>query len=334
MRLAPQVQAFLAATPAERMDFLTVQEQRQRIRHLSDLNYLRHGRPAEPVAAVTDHTVPVDRGEITVRAYRPSTQATLPGHVELHGGGWWLGSIDEYVNEAICRYRCVHARCVVFAVEYRLAPEHPFPAAIDDVYAALLWIAGNATELGIDVGDISIGGTSAGGNLAAAVTLRARDSAGPRLVFQLLDVPALDLTGDSMRAALATEELQPMAHRITEFETPLRRYLRGPGDALLPLASPIHADDLSGLPPAHIMTAEYDPLREEGERYAYRLAKAGVQATVTRHAGAIHGTSYLTRVWKPAQEWQHEAAIMIRRAHERAPLANRAVLGRSLTGNT
>jgi acetyl esterase len=317
MTLAPQIQEFFATAPEASLDSLTVQEQRQRIRYLSDLTYRRFGRGAEPVADVTDYPVRVGGGKIIVRAYRPSEPAPLPGHVELHGGGWWLGSIDEEVNEAICRYRCLHAHCVIFAVEYRLAPEHPFPTAIDDVYAALLWIAGNAAELGVDAGGISIGGSSAGGNLAAAVTLRARDMAGPQLVFQLLEVPALDLTGDSMRAAIVTEELAPIAHQLSEFETPLLRYFSDPADALLPLASPVLAEDLSGLPPAHVMTAQYDPLREEGELYAHLLAQAGVQATVTRHAGAIHGTSYLTRVWEPAQEWQREAAARIKRAHER-----------------
>jgi acetyl esterase len=323
MRLAPQVQEFLNA-PAESLDHLTVTEQRQRIRQLSDMNYRRYGRRPEPACISADHRVTVgDSAQITVRAYRPSadvltTGARLPAHVELHGGGWWLGSIDEHVNEAICRYRCVHAHCVVFAVEYRLAPEHPFPAAVNDVYAALTWIASHATELGIDPARMSVGGTSAGANLAAAATILARDCAGPQLVFQLLEVPALDLTGDTMRAALATEELAPLARHIGEFETPLRHYLHDPADALLPLASPMHADDLSGLPPAEVMTAEYDPLRDEGEHYAERLAQAGVPVTVTRHAGAIHGTSFLTRVWQPAQDWQRDAATAIRRSHERA----------------
>lgn len=327
MTLAPQVKAFLAASEPEPLDSLPVGRQRQRIRELSDEYYLRFGRPAEPVAAVTDYQVPVDGGQITVRAYRPARRAPLGAHVELHGGGWWLGSIDEQVNEAICRYRCQHANCAVFAVEYRLAPEYPFPVAVGDVCAALTWIAGNAATLGIDPGIISIGGTSAGGNLAAAATLQARDAAGPRLVFQLLEVPALDLTGDSMRALVASGELEPIAPRIDEFETPLRRYFRDPADALHPLASPVRSGDLSGLPPAHIMTAEYDPLRDEGERYARRLAEAGVPAGVTRWPGAIHGTSYLTGVWEAAREWQRQAAAWIREAHEDAALVNRAALG-------
>jgi len=317
MRLAPQVQEFLDA-PAESLDHLTVIQQRQRIRELSDMNYHRYGRRPEPACVSADHAVPVDGAEITIRAYRPSAEAPLPGHVELHGGGWWLGSIDEHVNEAICRYRCVHARCVVFAVEYRLAPEHPFPAAVNDVYTALTWIASHADDLGLDAGRLSVGGTSAGANLAAATAILARDRGGPELVFQLLEVPALDLTGETMRAAVATGELAPLARYISEFETPLRHYLRDPADALLPTASPVHADDLSGLPPAEVMTAEYDPLREEGEHYAHRLEQAGVPVTLTRHAGAIHGTSFLTRVWQPARDWQRDAAAAIRRSHERA----------------
>src|SRR5260370_6328603 len=173
MSLAPPVQEFLDGAPKESLDHRTVREQRQRIRQLSDLNYNRFGRRAEAASVATDHTVPVDRGEITVRAYRPSTQGPLPGHVELHGGGWWLGSIDEHVNEAICRYRCVHAYCVVFAVEYRLAPEHPFPTAVNDVYAALLWIVGHATHRGLDAGRISTGAAPPARTPAAARTLRA-----------------------------------------------------------------------------------------------------------------------------------------------------------------
>ena len=319
MRFAPQVQALFDTAPEEPLDSLSVQQQRQLMRRLSDQNYVRFGLPPEQVGVVTDHAVPSGDGTTTIRAYRPARPGPLPGHVEVHGGGWWLGSIDEHVVDAICRYRCNHAGCVVFAVEYRLAPEHPFPAGIDDVYSAVRWIAGHAAQLGVHPGRISIGGTSAGGNLAAAAALRARDTDGPDLVFQLLEVPALDLTGNSMRAALATDELAPIAGHIGEFETPLRHYFRDPADALLPLASPIRAGDLSGLPPAHIVTAEYDPLRAEGELYAQHLADAGVNVTVTRHAEAIHGTGYLTGVWEPAHNWLRESTLALRRAHERSP---------------
>lgn len=317
MTLAPQVQEFLDTAPAESLDHLPVAEQRRHIRRLSDRYFQRFGRAAGTDCVTTDYPVPVDGGTITVRAYRPGlpgTRGPLPAHVELHGGGWWLGSIDEQVNQAICGYRCVHARCVVFAVEYRLAPEYPFPVAVNDAYAALTWVAGQAGQLGVDASRICVGGTSAGANLAAAVAIMARDLGGPAVAFQLLEVPVLDLTGESMRAAFATGELAPVADRISEFETPLRRYLPAPADALAPLASPLLAGDLSGLPPAHVMTAEYDPLRDEGERYARRLADAHVPATVTRYPGAIHGTSFLTGVWAPAREWQDEAATRIRQA--------------------
>jgi acetyl esterase len=327
MRLAPQIQALFATAPQEPLDSLTVQQQRDLMRRLSDQTYLRFGLRPEPVGTVTDHPVSAGKATVTVRAYRPAKPGLLPGHVELHGGGWWLGSIDEHVNDAICRYRCNHAGCVVFAVEYRLAPEHPFPAGLDDVYSAVLWITGHASELGVDPSRISIGGTSAGGNLAAAAALRARDTGSVNLVFQLLEAPALDLTGTSMRAALATGELAPIAHHIGEFETPLRRYFRDPADALLPLASPIRAGDLSGLPPAHIVTAEYDPLRAEGEFYAERLADAGVDVTVIRHAGAIHGTGYLTGVWEPARSWLRGSTLSLRRAHERSPAVRRTAPG-------
>lgn len=315
MRLAPQIQALFDTAPQIPLDSLTIQEQRDLIRRLSDQNYLRFGLSPEPVGAVTDHVLPADGGTIAVRAYRPARPGPLPGHIELHGGGWWLGSIDEHVNDAICRYRCNHAGCVVFAVEYRLAPEHPFPAGLDDVYSAVLWIAVHAAELGVDPGRISIGGTSAGGNLAAATALRARDTGGPDLVFQLLEVPGLDLTGASMRAALATEELAPIAHHISEFETPIRLYFQDAADALLPLASPVHAPDLSRLPPAHIVTAEHDPLRAEGELYAQRLTDAGVNVTLTRYPGTIHGTGYLTGVWEPARTWLRDSTLALRRAH-------------------
>jgi acetyl esterase/lipase len=320
MRLAPQIRALFDTAPQTPLDALTVGEQRDLMRRLSDQNYLRFGLAPEPVGAVTDYAVPRDDATITVRAYRPARPGPLPGHVELHGGGWWLGSIDERVNDAICRYRCNHAGCTVFAVEYRLAPEHPFPAGLDDVYAAVRWIAGHAAGLGVDPGRISIGGTSAGGNLAAATALRARDTGGPDLMFQLLEVPGLDLTGASLRAALAGEELAPIARHLNEFDIPLRLYFQDAADALLPLASPVLAPDLSRLPPAHIVTAEYDPLRAEGELYARRLVDAGTAVTRTCYPGAIHGTGYLTGVWELARAWLHDSTLALRRAHER-PLA-------------
>ncbi|HEX5402289.1 MAG TPA: alpha/beta hydrolase, partial [Pseudonocardiaceae bacterium] len=313
------VQAFLDAARVEPLDFLTVAEQRQFMRHASDLNYLRFGLRGEPVAAVTDHEVPVDGGTIRVRAYRPTAGAgRLPVHVFLHGGGWWLGSIDEYVNDALCRHRSNRARCVVLAVDYRLAPEYPFPTAIDDARAALRWARASADLLGVDPDIMSIGGHSAGGNIAAAVALACRDAGGPRLVFQLLEVPALDLTRAAVRSALETDDFQPLRLEAAEVDSAVRHYLPDPRHARTALASPVLAGDLAGLPPAHIVTAELDPLREEGERYARRLAEAGVPAGVRRCPRAIHATSFLTRTWRPAREWLDTAADVLRVAHQRA----------------
>jgi acetyl esterase len=314
----PPVQAFLDIARAAPPEFLTVAEQRQFMWHASNLNYLRFGRRGEPVAAVTDHEVPVDGGAIRVRAYRPTGEDRLPVHVFLHGGGWWLGSIDEYVNDALCRHRGNHARCVVLAVDYRLAPEHPFPTAINDAHAALRWVVANADMLGVNPDIISVGGHSAGGNLAAAVALACRGARGPRLVFQLLEVPALDLTRSALRSALETDEFQPLGLGASETDSAVRNYLPDPGQARTALASPVLASDLSGLPPAHIMTAELDPLREEGERYARRLAAAGVPAGVRRCPQAIHATSFLTRTWPPAREWLDTAATVLQAAHQRA----------------
>lgn len=322
MTLPPPVSAFLAAARTGPVGFLTTSEQRALMRHLADANYLRFGRRAEPVASVTDHTVPVDGGEIRVRAFRPGDEEPLPAHVVLHGGAWWLGSSDEYVNDALCRHRCVNAECVVLAVDYRLAPEHKFPTALNDVQAALRWITGNASTLGVDPDVVSIGGTSAGANLAAAATLACREN-GPSLVFQLLEVPFLDLTLASMRSLLASGELEPLNIDPVQLADAVRRYLHDPDQARLPLASPIHAGDLSGLPPAHIITAELDPLRDEGERYAHLLSEAGVPVTVVRVPRAIHATSFLTRTWEPAQEWQRSAATAVRCAHKNAAARGR-----------
>lgn len=311
--LAPPVQRLIDETPKGVPEHLTPQEHREYMRLLSELQFFRYGLPGPDVHSVTDYQVPVEGGEILVRVYRPSDEASLPLHVTLHGGGWKLGSVTERVAAAICRQRCREANCVVVAVDYRLAPEHRFPVPLDDCYAALTWAVTNAEPLGIDPGNVSIGGSSAGGNLAAAVSLRCRDEHGPKLRFQLLEVPALDLTRETARATLASGSIpavpQPTMNDATQ------AYL---GDASLarnPVASPLFAEDLRGLPPTHVMTAEYDMLRTEGELYARRLAAAGVPATYRRYPGALHGTAMLTRTWEDARTWQHDAAQALRRAH-------------------
>jgi acetyl esterase len=242
-------------------------------------------------AATTEHQVPVAGGSIRVQVTHPHGAGPHPLHVFLHGGGWCVGTIEE--REPRCREISAGASCVVASVDYRLAPENQYPTPPEDCYAALCWLVEHAGELGVDATRVSIGGESAGGNLAAAVCLMTRDRGGPPLVFQWLDVPALDAT-------LATEGHRNVPDGNLLDAVAIEEYL----DAYLPdraaqvtepYVSPLLADDLSGLPPAHIVTCGHDKLRGDGEAYAKRLADAGIAATHVRLAGHAHPTFALTK---------------------------------------
>jgi acetyl esterase len=311
--LAPAVQRLIQEMPHDIPDHLAPAQQREYAQLLSDLVFLRYGSPGPEVHSLTEHRVPVAGGEILVRVYRPADARLLPGHLSLHGGGWKFGSVNERVVDALCRQRCRAAHCVMISVDYRLAPEYPFPLPLEDCYAALLWAVTNAEELGLDADNISIGGASAGANLAAAVTLRCREDGGPRLVSQLLEVPALDLTCETAHETISAGVLPDVPQPT--LDDAVTSYLAEPRQAREPLASPLLASDLRGLPPAHIMTAEFDVLRTDGERYAHRLAAAGVPVTHRRYPGALHGTAMLTRTWDEARRWQHDAAEALRKAH-------------------
>jgi acetyl esterase/lipase len=311
--LASAVQRLIDETPPGIPEHLSAAEQREYAYLLSELVFLRYGQPGPRVHSVRDHHVPVAGGTILVRVYRPSDADGLPGHLTLHGGGWKFGSVTERVADAIARQRCREADCVILGVDYRLAPEYRFPVPLEDCYAALRWTLANARELGLDADNLSIGGSSAGANLAAAVVLRCRDEGAPRLRFQLLEVPALDLTRETARATLASGVLPDVPQPT--MEDAASSYLADSHQARDPLVSPLLAEDLSGLPPAHVMTAEFDVLRTDGERYAQRLAEAGVPTTHRRYPGALHGTAMLTRTWEGARQWQRDAAEALRRAH-------------------
>jgi acetyl esterase len=241
----------------------------------------------EPVAEVVDRTIPGPAGELPIRLYRPGGAGPTPGPTPallyFFGGGWTLGMIDT--ADGICRSLTNTVGCTTISVGYRLAPEHRFPAAVHDCYAATCWVAEHAAELGVDPGRLAVGGDSAGGNLAAAVTLLARGG-GPVLAHQLLVYPNTDYSGDtpSMR-----ENTDPLLFNQTSVGWYWGHYLRSPADGADPLASPLRAADLSGLPPATVLTAEYDPLRDEGEQYAAALRAAGVPVELTRYAGMVHG---------------------------------------------
>jgi acetyl esterase len=241
------------------------------------------GGEPEPVHEITNLTVSGPGGDLPLRLYRPSAHRSLPVLVYFFGGGWVLGSIDT--ADGVCRSLANATGALVVVPGYRLAPEHPFPAAIDDCYAAVRWVAEHAAEIGADPARLAVGGDSAGGNLAAAVALRARDG-GPALAGQLLVYPNTDQLADD-ESTRANDD--PFLFNRRSVGWYRQHYLANPDDTANPLASPLRADSLAALPPALVITAQYDPLRDQGEAYARRLAEAGVQVELSRYEGMAHG---------------------------------------------
>jgi acetyl esterase len=250
----------------------------------ADLASIRAGGgEPEPVHEVVNLTIAGPGGELPVRLYRPAADRPLPALLYFFGGGWVLGTIDT--ADGVSRSLANSAGALVVVAGYRLAPEHPFPAAIEDCYATVRWAAGHAAEIGADPARFAVGGDSAGGNLAAAVTLRAR-AEGPALVGQLLVYPNTDQFADDESMRAADDPFLFNRHSVAWYR---QQYLANPADAANPLASPLRAPSLAGLPPALVITAEYDPLRDQGEAYARRLAADGGQVELTRYAGMTHG---------------------------------------------
>jgi acetyl esterase len=240
--------------------------------------------------AVADRLVPglADDPDVAVRVYAPAGRnGVLPGLVYIHGGGFVIGSVDG--DDTRTREIAGTAEAVVVSVEYRLAPEHPFPAGLRDCFAALTYLAKNAAELGIDPRHIGVAGNSAGGGLAAATALMARDQGGPELCMQYLSIPELDdrLETPSMRAYTDT----PVANRANVILT-WQHYLAG--QQATAYAAPARAADLTGLPPSYVAVCEFDPLRDEGIQYAQRLVQAGVPVELHLYPGTFHGSSRIT----------------------------------------
>jgi len=268
------------------------------------------------VGDVTNSRVEVDGGHIEVRIYQPKNPGPHPIHLYYHGGGWMFGTINEPFVDIACRERTALAGYVTVAVEYRLAPEHKFPIPLNDSYAALEWMIEHAAEFDADPTRVTIGGGSAGANLAAAVALKARNENGPPIAFQLLEIPAVDLTASSPSVEKYGTGEYPLSR--TDLQTCLDAYLAAPEDAFNEYASPLQAQDLAGLPPAHIMTSEYDVLQDDGARYAERLTASGVEATLTLGTGHIHGSSQFTKLLPEAAAWRDEAiAHLIKHATRR-----------------
>ena len=255
--------------------------------------------PYDPVASVRDLAVPGPGGLIPLRAYVPAvggSAGALPGLVYYHGGGWVMGTLDAY--DGLCRTLAAESACAVVSVDYRLAPEHKYPAAAEDAYAAAAWVGREGGSLGIDPGRLAVGGDSAGGNLAAAVCLMARERGGPRLACQALLYPIVDHSFDTPSYKDNAEGYHLTKATMAWF---WRQYLAREDDGRQPFASPLRAGDLRGLPPAVVLTAEYDPLRDEAEEYARRLEAAGVPVTLLRFPGMIHGFLRRPRVFDAAR---------------------------------
>lgn len=248
------------------------------------LKAMQATRPqGEPVARVEDRFIPGSQCDIPIRIYTPQGSGPFPILLFFHTGGWMVGDLDT--QDSMCRHLTNMAGCIVVSVNYRLAPEYPFPAAPEDCYAATQWVATHAVKFQGDPARLAVGGDSAGGNLAAVVALMARDQGVPSLVFQLMLFPSTDFR-------LNTHSMEECGegYNVTKAQMIWIRnnYLPNPEDWTHPFASPMLVQDLSGLPPALIITAEYDPLRDEGEAYGKRLQEAGVQTRISRYDGMIH----------------------------------------------
>ena len=289
----------------------SVEERRAQANAALDQTFLFLTEPAPPIASADDHRVPVAGGEIVVRIYRPDQPGPLPCHLYIHGGGFSMGTLDQL--DTTCQWIAHDVGCAVASVDYRLAPEHKFPTAPEDCYAALCWVADNATTLDIDPDRISVGGGSAGGNLAAVIALMARDRKGPRIVLQVLEIPCTDFVNEHPSL---TENGEGYILTRDGMQLIRAEYLADPADAANPYASPLLAEDLTGLPSAVVMTAEFDPLRDEGEAYGARLAAAGVPTVVRRWDGQIHGACTMTNLLPSARACRDEIHAALRAAFD------------------
>ncbi len=239
----------------------------------------------EAVAVVYDRTIPGPDGDVPVRVYRPVEGGDpLPVVVYFHGGGWVICDLDTH--DGTCRALANGVNAVVVSVDYRLAPEHKFPAAAEDAYEVTSWVAAHADELGVEPSRIAVAGDSAGGNLAAVVALMARDRGGPAITFQLLVYP---VTNHSFDTDSYRENADGYFLHRASMEWYWRQYLADERDGANPYASPLRVEDARGLPPGMVITAEFDPLRDEGEAYGRKLAEAGVPFDVRRYDGVFHG---------------------------------------------
>ncbi len=266
--------------------------------------------PPIPMAKVEAVEIPAQPGPVPARFYLPGglpAGTPPPLLVFFHGGGWVIGDLDTH--DGLCRFLAAAAGTAVLSIDYRLAPEHPFPAPVDDAWTAFSWAAENAAKLGIDPARIAVGGDSAGGNMAAVVSLLARGAGGATPAFQLLIYPVTDSAGELPSRRLFAAGFMLTKEDMDLFEA---HYLPPGTDSHDPRVSILEIEDLSGLPPAYVATAGFDPLRDEGEAYALRMRAAGVQVALRRHPGLIHGFANDTAISRTARGAMLEAAGALR----------------------
>ncbi|MCP5026056.1 MAG: alpha/beta hydrolase [Actinomycetia bacterium] len=312
MPLHAQVQALMAAmaeNPRPKTWESTPEEAREGYTALAELI-----GPGPEVASVDDFEVPGPAGPIPVRWYTPEGNGPHPVVVFMHGGGWVIGDLDTH--DHCCRRICVESGAAVLAVHYRLAPEHRWPAAVDDSWAALQWVAANADSRGGDGSRLAVVGDSAGGNLAAVMALRARDAGGPSLAQQILVYPVVDL---SFSRPSYVENGEGYILEAKTMEWFVAHYLGrgradGGDDLVHPDIAPLAVDDLGGLAPALVVTAEFDPLRDEGEAYAARLIEAGVPTVAQRYDGMVHAFFQLPGVLDAGTAVLEQVAETLRKA--------------------
>jgi acetyl esterase len=306
MPVDPQVRMILdqmEAQGAPPISELTPAEARAAMANLAAL-----GKYPDERAPTEDRTIPGPGGGIPVRIYRPNSDIPLPVVVFMHGGGWVIGNVDTH--DSVCQQLATSVPAVVVSVDYRLAPEYPYPAAVEDCMAATNWVHEHAEELGADGDRLAVAGDSAGGNLAAVVSIKARDAGGPPISFQVLVYPATDLTRASPSHAANGQGYLLTKESMDWF---IGHY--APGSELKnPDVSPLFADSLAGLPPALVITAEFDPLRDEGEAYADRLRESGVEARTSRYDGMIHAFFGMDLLLPQAAEAIQEASTSLRQA--------------------
>ncbi len=262
----------------------------------------------EAVTSSEDRRIPGPGGEIPVRIYRPSVATGLPAVVYFHGGGWVI--MDVETHDGVCRALANATGAVVISVDYRLAPEHRYPAAADDCFAATKWLAGNAASLGIDASRIAVAGDSAGGNLAAVVAQMARDQGGPALVYQVLHCPVTNLDYSTPSYTENAEGYMLTRESMVWF---WNHYLERPEQGKEAKASPL-LGNTANLPPALVQTGEFDPLRDEGAAYAKKLEAAGVPVTYHQYDGLIHDSFLFFGVVPGGRQNIDEAAAHLRKA--------------------